>query len=133
MYIVYNEVQYPCTCRPSATMVYHGLPNDFPAPVSGTIMLCADDGFVMRTDIVEDYLRQTFTNGVLTLTNIPKPVIPERVEDPAYEENRYPTVKERLRTLEESNAALEDALCEMDAANSEAIAVIENALCELDK
>jgi hypothetical protein len=61
-------------------MVYRGLPEDFPAPVSGEIVLCADDGFVMRTDKVEDYLRQTFEGGVLTLTNAPEPVPVEPVE-----------------------------------------------------
>lgn len=30
-------------------------------------------------------------------------------------------------------AALEDALCEQDAANEERLAAIEDALCELDK
>lgn len=30
-------------------------------------------------------------------------------------------------------AALEDALCEQDAANEERLATIEDALCELDK
>ena len=69
MYITYNGTNYPCQCRPSATMVYRGLPDDFPAPVSGEIVLCADDGFVLRTDKVTDHLRQTFEGGVLTLTN----------------------------------------------------------------
>ena len=126
MYIKYNNTQYPCTCRPSANMVYRGLPDDFPAPVSGEIALCADDGFVMRTDVVEDYLRQTFENGVLTLTNNPEPA-----ED-GYEENQNDTLKRRVAVLEYNMASLEDALCEMDASNAEAIAAIEDALCELD-
>ena len=79
MYIAYNGVNYPCQCRPSSTMIYRGLPDDFPAPVSGEIVLCADDGFVLRTDKVEDYLRQTFEGGVLTLTNAPAPVPVEPV------------------------------------------------------
>ena len=80
MYIAYNNKKYPCQCRPSATMVYRGLPDDFPAPVSGEIVLCADDGFVLRTDKAEDYLRQTFEGGVLTLTNVPVPDPIEPVE-----------------------------------------------------
>lgn len=76
MYIKYNGVNYPCQCRPSTAMVYRGLPDNFPAPVSGEVVLCADDGFVMRTDKAEDYLRQTFEGGVLTLTNAPEPVEP---------------------------------------------------------
>ena len=35
-------------------------------------------------------------------------------------------------TTEERIAALEDALCEMDAANAASIAELEDALCEID-
>ena len=129
MYIKYNNVNYPCVCRPSTDMVYRGLPDDFPAPVSGEIILCADDDFVMRTDNASDYLRQTFEGGVLTLTNVPAPV---EKEEPDYEENPTPTLRERVTTLEDGMAYLEDALCEMDASNAEASAAIEDALCELD-
>lgn len=80
MYIKYKGNNYSCDCRPSDTMVYKGLPDDFPAPVDGEIVLCADDGFVMRTDNSADYLRQTFEDGVLTLTNEPEPVEPEKPE-----------------------------------------------------
>lgn len=80
MYVQYNGIKYPCKCRPSATMVYRGLPDDFPAPVSGEIALCADDGFILRTDKAEDFLRQTFEGGVLTLTNAPIPAPVEPVE-----------------------------------------------------
>jgi len=73
MYILYAEKRYPCRCSPACTMVYAGLPDDFPAPAEGEITLCADDGFVMRTDNPADYLRQTFAGGVLTLTNEPEP------------------------------------------------------------
>lgn len=85
MYLNYNGTDYPCKCRPGATMVYRGLPEDFPAPVAGVIVLCADDGFILRTDNSADYLRQTFADGVLTLTNVPEPElepdIPEEPED----------------------------------------------------
>lgn len=80
MYIAYNGVNYPCQCRPSSTMTYRGLPDNFPAPVEGEIILCADDGFVIRTDNSADYLRQTFENGVLTLTNVPEPEPVEPVD-----------------------------------------------------
>ena len=43
------------------------------------------------------------------------------------------TIEDRVLSLEGDTAALEDALCEIDATNSAAIAVIEDALCELDK
>ena len=52
----------------------------------------------------------------------------EDIEDPETE----PTTEERVTDLEESTAALEDAICEMDAANEERMAAIEDALCEMD-
>lgn len=93
MYIIYNNIKYPCKCRPSDTMVYRGLPEDFPAPVSGEIVLCADDGFTLRKDNTADYLRQTFEDGTLVLTNEPEP---EPVEEET-EEERPPTAFEQLR------------------------------------
>ena len=131
MYIKYKNVKYHCVCIPSMTMVYRGLPDDFPAPVSGDILLCADDDFVLRKDNTGDYLRQTFADGVLVLTNEPAPAVDED-EATNYPETSKATLRERVVILEEGAAALEDALCEMDAANAEAIAAIEDALCELD-
>lgn len=90
MYIRYDGKDYLCRCRPGDTMTYRGLPYSFPAPVTGEIILCADDGFVLRTDRAEDYLRQTFVNGVLTLTNQPEPVVVEP------EETAEPTVWDEL-------------------------------------
>jgi hypothetical protein len=78
-----------------AGITYRGLPEDFPSPVSGEIKLCASDGFVLRTDVAEDYLRQTFEDGVLTLTNLPEPVEPDPIE-PIEEE---PTTAEILDAL----------------------------------
>lgn len=73
MYIEYKSIAYPCTCRPGRTMTYRGLPGDFPAPADDEIVLCSDDGFVLRTDNPDDYLRQSFDNGTLVLTNTPEP------------------------------------------------------------
>lgn len=87
MYILYNSKKYPCKCRPAATMRYTGLPEDFPAPVSGEVALYADDGFLLRTDNTADYLRQTFGDGVLTLTNTPEP-------EPAPEPDPEPTAQD---------------------------------------
>lgn len=119
MYIEYNNVKYSCTCRPSATMVYYGLPDDFPVPIKGTITLYANDGFILRKDNTADYLRQTFENGVLTLTNVPE--VTEEDETVDYTETPTPTLKERVAILEASTAVLEDALCDIDA-----------VLCELN-
>ena len=106
MYILYNNEKYSCNCRPGETMSYHGLPVTFPAPVSGEIVLCADDGFVMRTDVAEDYLRQTFENGVLTLTNAPEP----EPKDPSVP---YPTLKERVTALEEALVITDETAIEL--------------------
>lgn len=99
MYITYNDKNYPCSCRPSDTMIYSGLPDDFPAPATGEITLCADDGFVMRTDNASDYLRQTFEDGVLTLTNEPEPVEPEEPTEPVEPQS---TLGDRVSALEEA-------------------------------
>ena len=81
MYIKYSGNTYKCGCKPRRdSIVYSGLGEDFPAPVSGDIALYADDGFLMRTDRVEDYLRQEYSDGVLLLTNMP---LPEESDEPA--------------------------------------------------
>lgn len=93
MYIRYNSVNYPCGCRPGKmAMAYSKLPDDFPAPVSGEVALCADDGFVLRIDKAEDYLRQTFADGVLVLTNIP-------YVEPVPESDPVPTTTELMDVL----------------------------------
>lgn len=94
MYLLYNDTKYSCKCRPGETMVYRDLPEDFPAPVEGEISLCADDGFVMRTDNTEDYLRQVFENGTLMLTNAPEPA-----PAPGEELEAEPTSEELLSIL----------------------------------
>lgn len=95
MYIKHNGENYPCKCKIGTDIRYVGLPEDFPAPAAGTITMYADDGFLMREDNTEDYLRQTFENGVLTLTNTPEPE-PADPEEPVDPE---PTAKEILDTL----------------------------------
>lgn len=118
MYLTYNEKNYPCTCRPGAAMVYRGLPDDFPAPVSGVLTLCADDGFVLRADTAEDWLRQTFEGGVLTLTNLPEPEPVEPAPDPG------PTTEDRVADLEAENKLLKaqvEALTETNDFHEELI------------
>lgn len=85
MYIIYKNVKYSCECRPAKTMVYSGLPDNFPAPVSGDVILCADDGFKMRTDNPENFLGQSFADGILTFAGAP--------------ENQEPTTEEILNAL----------------------------------
>ena len=67
-----------------------------------------------------------FWNGVAWTRNVNgeqtvlEPIVPE------------PTTEERVDDLEDATSALEDAICEMDAANEERMAAIEDALCEID-
>lgn len=110
MYINYNGTKYPCTCRPAKTMVYKGLPDDFPAPVDGEITLCADDDFLMRVDNSKDYLRQTFVDGVLTLTNVPEP---EPVEEPEEPVEPEPTQLDILEAQVTYTAMMTDTLLEV--------------------
>ena len=100
MYLNYKGTHYPCQCRPGDTMVYHGLPETFPAPIDAPVDLCRDDGFILRTDNPADYLRQTFSGGVLTLTNAPEPEPGPEPPLPG------PSMEERVSTLEKDNALL---------------------------
>lgn len=96
MYIAYKDKKYPCKASVSeTTMRYWELPEDFPAPVDGEIILCDNDDFEMRRDNSADYLRQTFVNGMLTLTNEPEPV-PVEPEEPVEPE---PTADDVLNAL----------------------------------
>lgn len=75
MYITYKEQNYPCMrlLKSDTSVTYRGLPADFPAPVEGEMVLYADDGFKLRTERAENWLRQTFRGGILTFTNVPEP------------------------------------------------------------
>ena len=91
MYIKYENQKYPCKCViANETICYKELPDNFPETVKSEIVLCADDDFVLRTDNTKDYLRQTFENGTLTLTNVPEKE-PEPTPEP------QPSEVERLR------------------------------------
>lgn len=59
-----------------------------------------------------EVIRRTEEEIEADMAAIPVPVVP-------------PTTEERL-------TAIEDALCEMDAANAASIAALEDALCEID-
>lgn len=93
MYIEYKSKTYPCVCAPGKTMVYRGLPENFPVPVDDIIKLCAEDGFVLRTDEPADYLRQEFDAGTLTLTNSPAPPATEPLTPEQQRENAYNTAQ----------------------------------------
>ena len=93
MYIQYKNKNYHCRCIVGNKAIhYKGLPDNFSEAAEGEIVLCADDGFKLRTDNVENYLRQTFENGTLTLTNMPKKEVVEETKT-----ETEPTEIEKLR------------------------------------
>lgn len=74
MYIKYDNKDYPCKSSiNSNSITYRGLSENFPSEADGEIILYADDGFELRVDNTKDYLRQVFSSGTLTLTNLPEP------------------------------------------------------------
>lgn len=109
MYITYKSINYPCKCKPSKTMRYRELPEDFPAPVEGEIALYADDGFLLRKDNTADYLRQTFEGGVLMLTNMPEP---EPIPEPEPEPEPELTQLDRIEAQVTYTAMMTDTLLE---------------------
>lgn len=109
MFLTYSQTNYKCDCYIDGQYIaYFNLPADFPAPVSGEIVLQADDGFVMRTDKAEDYLRQTFEDGTLILTNIPEPEPTPEPEEPI----EPPTPPDEL-TVEEMASAITEGVNEI--------------------
>lgn len=55
-----------------------------------------------------------------------------RVPFPVPQPDPVTVLAEKISRAEEAQVALEDAVCEMDAANEERMAAIEDALCEMD-
>lgn len=84
MYIQYQNEKYSCNCIIRENSIsYTELPENFPETVEGEMVLCADDGFELRIDNTKNYLRQTFENGTLTLTNVlEKEFDPEPLPEP---------------------------------------------------
>lgn len=121
MYIKYNDINYSCKCNIGKNSItYTNLPDDFPNVVEGEIVLCANDGFVMRTDNTTDYLRQVIGNGRLVLTNIPEIKLSEPVEV-------TPTLEERMLTLE---AELEESKAKNEILEAQ-VTDTQLALCEV--
>ena len=85
------------------------IPDDFAVPESFPFVLIeALNGIVTG-----------MTEGIVPPAPKPEPTWNERIEV-------------QVVDLQEVTAALEDAICEMDAANEERMAAIEDALCEID-
>lgn len=80
MYIKYNDRKYSCKCIiNNNSIVYKDLPENFSENITGEIALYADDNFELRKDNTNNYLRQIFKDGVLTLTNLPEQEFTEEI------------------------------------------------------
>ena len=74
MYISIGGVQRQCG-MPSfseQTLIWPDVPG-IDAPVEDCVITCRDDGFIMREDFPETWLRQTYENDTLVFTNLPEP------------------------------------------------------------
>lgn len=100
------------------------VPEDYAAVADGVSMdlFYAYNGFVsltMESGLIVGFIPKTEMWEAWKASN------PDPEPEP-------PTIEERVSELEDAAAALEDAICEMDAANEERMAAIEDALCEMD-
>ena len=78
MYIANEANTYPCTgYYPTANDVRFAGVEGITLPVSGEIRLVSEDNnLILAIQDCGDYARQTFVDGVLTLTNEPEPAVP---------------------------------------------------------
>lgn len=84
MYIIINGAQHLCAnyrASPGVSATFYGV-EGVTLPISGEVSLHADDGFELARQNADNFARQTYENGVLTLTNEleQEPEIPEDEE-----------------------------------------------------
>lgn len=76
-----------------------------------------------------DITAELNADGIMTVVGMTEGVVPPAPEpEPTWNE----LMEQQVGELQETTSALEDAVCEMDAANEERLAAIEDALCEID-
>lgn len=94
MYAVINGNNYADIQRfySSAEIVYTGDSLINVGTVSGSVSVCANDGFLMCVDDSTNYIRQIVTDGSVTLTNHPEGWKPPK------------TLAERVNEIEQTNA-----------------------------
>lgn len=103
MYIKVNNLQYPCRERrvENGTISFLGV-TGLTMPISGTVQLCRNDGFILSEDNTEDYQRHVLQGTRLTLTNEP-----EQPPQPY-----VPTTEQRLSAVEYQLNGMEQAIAE---------------------
>ena len=118
MYINAEENTYPCLgYHPGTDTVTFILTDAVQEALGATVELCTDDGFVMATHAVADWLRWEVQGNTLVLTNLPVPEpIPEPepvppVIDPLTETQL--AVAELAQVVEDNNTANQLAIAEL--------------------
>lgn len=103
MYIKINNLDYPCRERrvENGTILFLGV-TGLTMPISGTIQLVRNDGFILSEDNTADYQRHVYQGTRLTLTNEP-----ERPPQPV-----VPTTEQRLSAVEYQLNSMEQAITE---------------------
>jgi len=107
MNIIHSNTQYSCTGYKGGIDIRLTLP-DKPT-LTGTVALCADDGFELRKINCADYARQVWSGETLTLTNEPEP---EPRPQPEPEPDRITTddLAEQVFDLEVRTTMLEQGV-----------------------
>lgn len=118
MYIKTAKKTYQCRdYSPGTDTVTFTLTDAAPEALGATVELCTDDGFVMATHAVADWLRWEVQGNTLVLTNLPVPEpIPEPepvppVIDPLTETQL--AVTELAQVVEDNNTANQLAIAEL--------------------
>lgn len=106
------------------------IPEGFELPASFPFGdITAEEVTYYRKVEVEPGVTEDRPYTMMTVTAMTEGEVPEAPEpEPTWNEQ----MEEHVAELDETTAALEDAICEMDEANEERMAAIEDALCEMD-
>ena len=103
MYIKINNLDYPCReRRVEQNSIYFLGVTGLTMPISGTVQLCRNDGFILAEDNTADYQRHVLQGTRLTLTNEP-----EQPPQPY-----VPTTEQRLSAVEYQLDQMEQAITE---------------------
>lgn len=83
MYLIINNKRYSVQYRvvTEDSIIYYGV-TDIPEDISNNIQMYSDDGFLFSDDIIENYLRYTYDNTRLILTNLPEQEDQTQTEEP---------------------------------------------------
>ena len=99
---------YPCLgYHPGTVTVTFVLADSVPEALGSTVELCSDDGFVMATHAVADWLRWEVQGNTLVLTNLPVPEPIPEPEPPAPQLTTEEAIMEMVTDLDYRTSLLE--------------------------